>query len=33
MDVGVSEEINSILVVILNIHKNETLPLKGKSKM
>lgn len=33
MDVGVSKEIISILVIILNTHKNETLPLKGKSRM
>lgn len=29
MDVGVSKEIISILVIILKIHKNETLPLKA----
>lgn len=29
MDVGVSKEIISVLVIILKIHKNETLPLKA----
>lgn len=32
-DIGVSKEIISILVIILNTHKNGTLPLKDKSKM